>query len=69
MEKILIKKLESLSTPEAVAGMARFGINPKNTYGVSIPILRKMAKEPVKIIHSPRNFGTQVSMKPGFLRA
>jgi 3-methyladenine DNA glycosylase AlkD len=25
--------------------MARFGINPKNTYGVSIPILRKMAKE------------------------
>jgi 3-methyladenine DNA glycosylase AlkD len=25
--------------------MARFGINPKNTYGVSIPNLRKMAKE------------------------
>lgn len=25
--------------------MARFGIHPKNTYGVSIPILRKMAKE------------------------
>ena len=25
--------------------MARFGINPKNTYGVSIPVLRKMAKE------------------------
>jgi 3-methyladenine DNA glycosylase AlkD len=45
MEKILIKKLESLSNPDAVAGMARFGINPKNTYGVSIPVLRKMAKE------------------------
>ena len=45
MEKILIKKLKSLSNPEAVAGMARFGINPKNTYGVSIPALRKMAKE------------------------
>jgi 3-methyladenine DNA glycosylase AlkD len=45
MEKILIKKLKSLSNPEAVAGMARFGINPKNTYGVSIPVLRKMAKE------------------------
>jgi len=45
MEKILIKKLKSLSNPEAVAGMARFGINPENTYGVSIPVLRRMAKE------------------------
>jgi 3-methyladenine DNA glycosylase AlkD len=45
MEKILIKKLRSLSNPEAVVGMARFGINPKNTYGVSIPVLRKMAKQ------------------------
>jgi len=45
MEKTLIKKLRSISNPEAVAGMARYGINPKNTYGVSIPILRKMAKE------------------------
>jgi 3-methyladenine DNA glycosylase AlkD len=43
-EKIL-KQLESLSNPEAVAGMARFGINPTNTYGVSIPVLRKMAKQ------------------------
>jgi len=25
--------------------MARFGINPKDTYGVSIPVLRKMAKQ------------------------
>ena len=41
----VIKKLKSLSNPKAVAGMARFGINPKNTYGVSIPNLRKMAKE------------------------
>jgi 3-methyladenine DNA glycosylase AlkD len=45
MEKILLKKLKSLSNPDAVAGMARFGINPKNIYGVSIPVLRKMAKE------------------------
>jgi 3-methyladenine DNA glycosylase AlkD len=45
MEKRLIKKLKSLSNPEAVSGMARFGINPKNTYGIPIPVLRKMAKE------------------------
>lgn len=41
----IIKKLESLSDPEAVKGMARFGINPENTYGISIPKLRKVAKE------------------------
>ena len=40
----VLRQLKSLSNPEAVAGMARFGINAKNTYGVSIPDLRKMAK-------------------------
>jgi 3-methyladenine DNA glycosylase AlkD len=41
----IVKKLKSLSNPEAAAGMARFGINPENTYGISIPNLRRMAKE------------------------
>ncbi len=41
----IMNKLRSLANPEAVKGMARFGISPKNTYGVSIPNLRKMAKE------------------------
>ena len=41
----IITKLKSLSDPEAVQGMARFGINPEDTYGVSIPDLRKMAEE------------------------
>ena len=41
----IIQKLNSLSDPEAVKGMARFGINPENTYGVSIPNLRRIAKE------------------------
>ena len=41
----VLKKLKSLSDPKAVEGMARFGINPKNTYGVSIPKLRNLAKE------------------------
>jgi len=43
-EKV-IKKLKSLSNPEAIIGMARYGITPENTYGVSIPNLRKIAKE------------------------
>lgn len=41
----IINKLEALSDPKAVQGMARFGINPENTYGVSVPSLRKIAKE------------------------
>ncbi len=41
----IIEQFQALSNPEAVAGMARYGINPKNTYGVSIPNLRKMAKK------------------------
>ncbi len=41
----ILQKLKALSDPEAVAGMARFGINPENTYGVSIPNLRQIAKE------------------------
>ena len=41
----ILNKLEALSDPKAVEGMARYGINPENTYGVSIPNLRKIAKE------------------------
>jgi len=40
----ILAKLRSMSDPKAVEGMARFGISPKNTYGVSIPTLRAMAK-------------------------
>ncbi len=41
----VIKKLRAMSNPEAVAGMARFGINPERALGISIPDLRRMAKE------------------------
>ena len=41
----ILKRLKSLSNPDAVMGMARFGINPENIYGISIPSLRKLAKE------------------------
>jgi 3-methyladenine DNA glycosylase AlkD len=40
----IIERLKSLSNPKAVDGMARFGINPRGTLGVSIPNLRKIAK-------------------------
>ncbi len=41
----IIKKLKSMANPNNVEGMARFGINPKYALGVSIPNLRRTAKE------------------------
>ncbi len=38
-------ELKALANSEAVAGMARFGINPENTYGISIPALRGLARK------------------------
>jgi 3-methyladenine DNA glycosylase AlkD len=40
-----MRKLKTLRDPDAVEGMARYGINPKNNYGISMPKLRSMAKE------------------------
>ncbi|MFH1386916.1 MAG: DNA alkylation repair protein, partial [bacterium] len=46
MNKVeIIQELKKHSSPKNIAGMARFGINPKNTQGISIPILRGMAKK------------------------
>jgi len=41
----IIKKIKSLYSRRNVEGMARYGIDVKNAYGVPIPVLRKMAKE------------------------
>ncbi len=37
--------MRALGNPRAVAGMAEYGIATKSAYGVSIPDLRKLAKE------------------------
>lgn len=41
----ILAELEALADPNAVEGMARYGINPKDTLGVSMPKLRALAKE------------------------
>jgi len=41
----VMRKLKALGRPENVAGMARYGIQPKNAYGVSAPAVRRLAKE------------------------
>ncbi len=40
----VLAELESISDPEAVKKMARFGITARSALGVSIPDLRKMAR-------------------------
>jgi 3-methyladenine DNA glycosylase AlkD len=40
----VVTLLKKHSNPKNVKGMARFGINPQNTLGISIPFLRKLAK-------------------------
>jgi len=40
----IIAELQKHKNPANVKGMARFGINPKNTLGINIPTLRTFAK-------------------------
>lgn len=40
----IIDQLESMANPQALKGMAKYGITPKKAYGVSIPDLRYLAR-------------------------
>lgn len=40
----ILQHLHTLSNPENLAGMARFGINPHDTLGISVYTLREIAK-------------------------
>ena len=42
---VILKQLKAQSNARNIAGMARFGINPHNTYGISIPTLRRIARQ------------------------
>lgn len=41
----ILKRLKAQANPANVEGMARYGINPHNTLGVSMPVLRAIARE------------------------
>jgi len=41
----VLKKLESLGSPENVAGMERFGIVTDKSFGLTAPVLKQFAKE------------------------
>jgi 3-methyladenine DNA glycosylase AlkD len=40
----LLQELQSLGRPENRAGMSRFGINVEKAYGVSMPVIRAIAR-------------------------
>jgi 3-methyladenine DNA glycosylase AlkD len=44
----VLERIRSLGNPENVAGMARFGIDVANTYGIAAPVLHKLAREIAK---------------------
>ncbi len=41
----VIARMKALSDPASLAGMARFGINAENAFGLRIPQIRALAKE------------------------
>jgi 3-methyladenine DNA glycosylase AlkD len=41
----VVERLKSLGDPSAIEGMARFGIQSSNSFGVSVPKLRNLARE------------------------
>jgi len=43
--KAVLKRLKALARPDQLEGMARFGIVPDKRLGVSVPDLRRLAKE------------------------
>ena len=43
--KEVLEKLKNMADPDAVKGMAKYGINPENNLGVSIYKLRPIAKD------------------------
>ena len=42
---VILKRLRSVANPRNVEGMARFGISSRNTLGISVNGLRRIAKE------------------------
>jgi 3-methyladenine DNA glycosylase AlkD len=42
--ELILEELRSQANPENVAGMQRYGINPMGTLGVSMPVLRQVAR-------------------------
>jgi len=51
----LIDSLEARANPANVEGMARFGINPAGTLGVTMPVVRSLARDTRRALHGDAN--------------
>ncbi|MBI4493674.1 MAG: DNA alkylation repair protein [Chloroflexi bacterium] len=40
----ILQELQALGNPAALEGMARYGINPRDAYGIAVPRLREIAR-------------------------
>ncbi len=56
----VLEKLESLGSPENVAGQQRFGIVTAKSFGVSTPVLKQTAKEIKKQVDDRHAFALQL---------
>ena len=63
----ILRYLQSLSNPDNVAGMARFGIQARQVYGVPLPQLKKLARQVGGITGLPKNSGGPACMKHEWL--
>lgn len=52
----ILQDLRAQANPDNVAGMQRYGINPEGTLGVSIPVLRTIAKDLRPVARSDPDF-------------
>ena len=41
----ILSRLRRMADPEAVKGMARFGIKSENTLGIPMPAIRRLARD------------------------
>jgi len=62
----VLRKLRARARPSQLEGMARYGIAVEKRLGVSIPDLRKIAKESAKTIGLRWSCGRQELMTLGF---
>ncbi len=63
----VISSLKSQSNPKNVEGMKRFGISTKNTLGISVVVLRGMAKGIGKNHDLAGRLWSSGIHKPGYL--
>ncbi|MCB9422673.1 MAG: DNA alkylation repair protein [Ardenticatenaceae bacterium] len=45
MYETILQQLEAERNPDALAGMAQYGITPDHAYGIKIPVLRQLARK------------------------